>query len=393
MAIYAVWNNKGGVGKSYLTFQLASEYARQNPTKKVLVVDLCPQANSSSMLLGGMINGENTLNQIHSAIQRKTISGYIEDRIRSPYIPTNTGSSYVINVSTHNSKVPNNLYLVTGDEQLELQASRVVGASFPGPHDAWRTVHLWINDLISDICNSWNNEDSCVFIDCNPSFSIYTELALTAAERLLIPFSADGSSKRAVKAVLSLVYGERRHQNEPQSDFYLNSNRYSMSLPQIYMYVGNRLTQMNNSSASAFKTVVTEIGDEIWKVWQTKPSLFCIHPNGSSTPNNKRSFRNMFQYEVNDANTASVVSGALGIPIATLTAGNKTVSGCNVLIYSVKASTTFLLKGKFFVLPVFCSFNLILSLILPFSSITSTTFKLSKSDTLSAELIPKVNKA
>ncbi len=35
MAIYAVWNNKGGVGKSYLTFQLASEYARQNPTKKV----------------------------------------------------------------------------------------------------------------------------------------------------------------------------------------------------------------------------------------------------------------------------------------------------------------------------------------------------------------------
>ncbi|WP_414628469.1 ParA family protein, partial [Salmonella enterica] len=69
---------------------------------------------------------------------------------------------------------------------------------------------------------------------------IYTELALTAAERLLIPFSADGSSKRAVKAVLSLVYGERRHLNEPQSDFYLNSNRYSMSLPQIYKYIGNR---------------------------------------------------------------------------------------------------------------------------------------------------------
>ncbi len=84
------------------------------------------------MLLGGMVNGENTLNQIHSATQRKTISGYIEDRIRSPYIPTNTGSNYVINVSTYNSRIPNNLYLVTGDEQLELQASRVVGASFRG---------------------------------------------------------------------------------------------------------------------------------------------------------------------------------------------------------------------------------------------------------------------
>lgn len=49
MAVYAVWNNKGGVGKSYLAFQLASEYARINPAKKVLVVDFCPQANSSSI--------------------------------------------------------------------------------------------------------------------------------------------------------------------------------------------------------------------------------------------------------------------------------------------------------------------------------------------------------
>ena len=31
MAVYAIWNNKGGVGKSYLTFQIACEYARQHP--------------------------------------------------------------------------------------------------------------------------------------------------------------------------------------------------------------------------------------------------------------------------------------------------------------------------------------------------------------------------
>ena len=34
----------------------------------------------------------------------------------------------------------------------------------------------------------------------------------------------------------------------------------------------------------------------------------------------------MFQYEVNDANTASVVSGALGIPIASFTAGQRRVA-------------------------------------------------------------------
>ena len=92
MAIYAIWNNKGGVGKSYLTFQVASEYAQQNPNKRVLVIDLCPQANSSSMLLGGMINGENALTALHGTVPRTSIAGYIDDRIVSPYQNPRTGS-------------------------------------------------------------------------------------------------------------------------------------------------------------------------------------------------------------------------------------------------------------------------------------------------------------
>jgi chromosome partitioning protein len=35
----------------------------------------------------------------------------------------------------------------------------------------------------------------------------------------------------------------------------------------------------------------------------------------------------MFEQQINDANTASVVSGAMGIPICRLTAGNKQFSG------------------------------------------------------------------
>lgn len=332
MATYAIWNNKGGVGKSYLSFQIASEFACQHPDTKVLVVDLCPQANSSSMLLGGMFGGESKLAAIHTSNPRRTISGYFEDRIRSPYVSPQSGARYLTQVSSVNPAMPHNLYLVVGDEQLELQASRVSSATNPGPQDAWRIVHLWVKDIIEDIQQSWNNERCVVFIDCNPSFSIYTELALTAAERLLIPFSADGSSKRAVKAVLSLIYGITRYQGESQSEFFMNSQRYRMALPQIYMYIGNRLTQMNNSSASAFKTVVDEIGEEIWGVWQAAPQHFCIHPNGASTPSNKRTFRQMFQYEVNDANTASVVSSALGIPISRLSAGQRAVADKNITV-------------------------------------------------------------
>jgi len=331
MAIYTIWNNKGGVGKSYLTFQIASEYARTHPHQKILVIDLCPQANASGILLGGMIVGEQNLNQLSTCVPHKTISGYIADRIMSPYVNPKTGSAYLSNVKQYNQYIPNNLYLITGDEQLEVQASRVASATHPGPDDAWRIVHTWVSDLIEDIKNHWNQRDMTVFLDCNPSFSIYTELALSTSDRLIIPFSADGSSKRAVKAVLSLVYGITRYPGAQQSEFYLNSKRFRLSTPEIYCYIGNRLTQYLKS-AQAFKTVVSEISEEIWSVWQGNQNCFCIHPSGAPTPNHKNAFKGMFQFEIVDANSASVVSSALGIPITCLTAGTKQVANKNIVV-------------------------------------------------------------
>ena len=327
MAVYALWNNKGGVGKSYLTFQIACEYAFTHRTEKVLVVDLCPQANASSMLLGGIIHGEKHLEDISGKAPKRTIAGYIEERIVSPYLSPKSGAGFVIQVSTYNKNVPDNLFLVVGDEALEIQTSRVAKATNPGPDDAWRLVHGWISDLISDIRHSWNVKNSTVFIDCNPSFSIYTELAMSASDRLIIPFSADGSSKRAVRAVLSLLYGITRVRGAEKSEFFLNSDKFRMSLPKIYAYVGNRLTQMNLGAASAFKTVVNEIGKEIWAVWQSNPNHFSIHPGGEPPPRSALEFRKMFQAEINDANTASVVSGGLGIPISILSAGRHTLAG------------------------------------------------------------------
>lgn len=331
MAIYAIWNNKGGVGKSYLAFQIACEYARTHPNKKILVVDLCPQANASGMLLGGMDAGERALASLSNQAPRKTIAGYVEDRIRSPYVNPQTGSSYVVRVSQLNGEVPGNVYLIPGDEQLEIQASRVLGATAPGPTDAWRIVHTWISDLIEDVQRLWNQDDAAVFIDCNPSFSIYTELALSASDRLIIPFSADGSSKRAVRAVLALLYGVTRTPGSQQSQFYLNSQQFRLPIPKIYCYAGNRLTQYIRS-AKAFRTVVHEIGDEIWAVWQTNPNLFHIHPTGSGSPAGRTAFNRMFQFEIVDANTASVVSSSLGIPIVRLTAGYYDVVGRRVMV-------------------------------------------------------------
>ncbi len=332
MSVYALWNNKGGVGKSYLTFQIACEYARTHRDQKVLVIDMCPQANSSCMLLGGIETGEQRLENLSGMTPPRTIAGYVSDRIVSPYVNTNSGAQYLTQVSTINDVVPDNLFLVCGDEELEMQAAGIRLACSAGPTDAWRIVHTWITDLIGDVEHSWNQDGLTVFIDCNPSFTIYTELALAASDRLIIPFSADGSSKRAVKSVLALVYGVLRRPGQIQSDFYNNMTRYRMATPQIYSYVGNRLTQMNNSSASAFRTVVLEIFNEVFRVWQSNPAHFAVHPTGSPAPTNRQTFRTMFEAQINDANTASVVSGALGIPICRLTAGTKNFAGRRVQV-------------------------------------------------------------
>jgi chromosome partitioning protein len=84
---------------------------------------------------------------------------------------------------------------------------------------------------------------------------------------------------------------------------------------------------MNLGAASAFKTVVNEIGKEIWAVWQNNPNHFSIHPGSQLPPRSATDFRKMFQAEINDANTASVVSGGLGIPISILSAGRHTIAG------------------------------------------------------------------
>lgn len=38
---YMIWNNKDGVGKTFITYVIASEYAKKRPEVEVVVTDLC----------------------------------------------------------------------------------------------------------------------------------------------------------------------------------------------------------------------------------------------------------------------------------------------------------------------------------------------------------------
>jgi cellulose biosynthesis protein BcsQ len=117
---YVMWNNKGGVGKSTITFHVASVYAEKNPDRDVVVIDMCPQANVSMMLMGGGRQAEEKLQDLITKDTPQTIVGYITDTITRT--DTTDLTKYITNLSDYNNNLPNNIHLLSGDGNLELIA-------------------------------------------------------------------------------------------------------------------------------------------------------------------------------------------------------------------------------------------------------------------------------
>lgn len=124
---YAFWNNKGGTGKTTLCFQVLCQYASTHPDQKILVIDVCPQANLSELLLGGLTGaGSDNLMRIQAQSKRATIGGYVQDKLPNPYSRLDIRfSDYVTSPNQYNQHIPNNISLVCGDPILELQANAV----------------------------------------------------------------------------------------------------------------------------------------------------------------------------------------------------------------------------------------------------------------------------
>jgi cellulose biosynthesis protein BcsQ len=146
--VYTIWNNKGGVGKSTIAFNLAARYAELHKDKSVLVLDMCPQANVTMTLLGGGSKGEANLLSLQAATQ--TVVGYIDDRISAISGIAPKVRDYHIQVAQYNPQLPPNLWLIPGDGNLELVAPAIsYYANAQMPADAWRAVHDWVKQLIA----------------------------------------------------------------------------------------------------------------------------------------------------------------------------------------------------------------------------------------------------
>ncbi len=152
--IISVINQKGGVGKTTTVINLATALSFQN--KKILVIDLDPQGNATTGL--GVSNIEDT----------KTI-----------YDVLNGNCSFEDSIK--DTKL-NNLKLVSSN--VDLSGLEVETASEN------RRAFL-LKDKIESFIKSEKNDFSYIFIDCPPSLSLLTVMALVVAKSLIVPLQAE----------------------------------------------------------------------------------------------------------------------------------------------------------------------------------------------------------
>lgn len=317
---YAFWNNKGGTGKTSLAFQAITRYAEKNPKKRLLAIDICPQANLSELMLGGLNNkGSDKLLGRHGLMPRCSLGGYFQLRLPSPYAPPIFNAhDFVTKPNEFNQGIPTNIDLVCGDPLLELQSNAVntlANNNIPGTN-AWIAVIDWLGDFLKQVENDYD----VVFMDCNPSFSLYTQIALATTDRIVLPVMADDSSRRAIQNAFSLIFGLKLPSEIYASyAFATKLKAGGRTLPKVHLIARNRLTQYMGP-ASAYAAVLAAIQADIKTLQKTNPEIF-------SFKDIKHGF-----VDVRDFQTTGVVAFAKGLPFSRLQVGKQSINGHRVQV-------------------------------------------------------------
>lgn len=331
---FGIWNNKGGVGKSTITFHLATRYAETNPDKNVIVIDLCPQANSSMMLLGGGQTGENNVLQNCTLATPKTVVGYLTTVITNgPGASLPDPDTFTTHVHTFNNDLPNNLYLLCGDGNLEPIAPAISNqANSPAltpQNQPWVWVHNIFRNYVDSFARKHEEKDLVVFVDTNPAFGVYTELAITAINKLICPVNADDSSRTAASAMTILLHGTNPpHPVYGAWTFAAMAQKYNTNIPKIHLIIGNRLTQYAGA-AKAFKALSDATSQALFSIYQANPNYFTSR---NVVINNIDDFRRYYSIPLRDFNTAGVVTAHLGRLLSRMTERVYSVHGIDVQI-------------------------------------------------------------
>ena len=333
---YALWNNKGGVGKSTISFHLSMRYAEKNPDKKVLVIDLCPQANSSMMLLGGGNKGEERVIDFCSMDVPRSVVGYVSTVItngRGAQLPN--PDDFVVRVNDYNEEAPDNLYLLCGDGNLEPMAPAInenaSAKALTPTAQPWKwTIEIFKNFInnITDDENEW-----LVFVDTNTSFSIYIQMEIASVEKLLTPINADDSSKTAASAMIALLHGTNPvHPIYGSWTFAEMAKIQGVEVPRIHLLIGNRLTQFEGP-ARAFAALSDATASALYDIYLKNQDYFV---ESTHDIEGKEAFREYYSIPLRDFNTVGVVCAHLGKLLSNLKQGYYKVYDADVKVNADK---------------------------------------------------------
>ena len=176
--IRVVFNQKGGVGKSTITCNLAAIAAARG--SRTLVVDLDPQANSTRYLFGTAAEG-----------LAPTVTEFFDQMLNFKLRPKATGD--FIHATPFE-----NLFVLPADAALEeLQAKLESRYKIYKLKEALEKL---------DFDEMW--------IDTPPALHFYTRSALIAADTCLIPFDCDEFARRALYTLLDNVAEIRADHNK-----------------------------------------------------------------------------------------------------------------------------------------------------------------------------------
>ncbi|PPU20608.1 ParA family protein [Xanthomonas arboricola] len=187
----AIINMKGGVGKTTLSFNL-SQYLAEMRGKRVLLIDLDPQANATVVSTDSDRYKEHLQN-------KKTIADLFVDAFAhvGPIKPSAVGI-----IEMDNYKY--NVYSDSKGGLFDLVPSELILSS------VLRGVSIGPYDLEALVTEKVRKKYDFIFIDCAPTYSSLTSIALNTAKAVLIPMIADSFGAHGTN-LMKQVLAEHKH--------------------------------------------------------------------------------------------------------------------------------------------------------------------------------------